>query len=215
MAVLSNIVIDIVLVLMICTGLIYGAKCGVIKVLSKPLKWFSSFILATIAAISLSSTVVMPAIEGPIIEKFSSSIVENWKESGEVPTFFKLMGVSAENFANDVESLSAELLEPAILILSAIITFFVVLIFGKIVLGIILGLLNFLVNRIGLLKKVSQISGAVIGVLLFFIMATVFAKVFELCASLELFKNIKFFSEFSGGFIFDFMTGIWTIFFGF
>ncbi len=212
---LSNIVIDIVLVLIICSGFLYGAKCGVIKVLSKPLKWFSSFILATIAAISLSSTVVMPAIEGPIVEKFSDRIVENWNKTGDVPVFFKLMGVTEESFASDVESLSAELLEPAILILAAIITFFVVLIFGKIILGLLLGLLNFLVNKIGILKKVSQISGAVIGVLLFFIMATLFARVFAICASLDLLADISFFGEFTGGLVFEFMNGIWTGFFGF
>ncbi len=211
----SNVVIDILLVVITCGGFIYGAKCGIIKVLSKPLKWFSSFILASIAAVSLSSTVVMPAIEGPIVNKFSERVVENWNKTGEVPTIFKLMGVNNENFAADVETISADFLKPVILILSAIITFFAVLLLGKIVIGIVLGLLNFLVNRIGIMKIVSKISGAVVGLLLFFIIATAFARVFELCASLDLLANIKFFGEFSGGFIFDFMTRIWTKFFGF
>ncbi len=215
MTYLSNIIVDVVLVLIILAGFIYGAKCGVIKVLSKPLKWFSSFILAALAAISLSSKVVMPAIEGPIIEKFTERIVENWNDSGKVPLFFRLMGVSAESFATDVEALSAELLEPAILILAAIITFFAVLIFGKLILGLVLGLLNFIVNKIGVLRKISKISGAVLGLILFFIIASIFARVFELCASLELLADTAFFSEFTGGFIFDIMTGFWTGFFGF
>lgn len=212
--VLVDIIVDIVLIAIVCGGFIYGAKCGVVKVIEKPLKMLSSFILASIAAIAFSSKLVFPAIKGPIVENVSGYIVKSCEGKEDIPVFYKLMGVTRETIDAGAQSVSAELVEPAALILSVIITFFVVYILGKLILSLIFGLLNLILN-FGVLKYISRAAGAVVGVAVFFVISTLVANVFGFCESLGLFKNVAFLSDFTGGFVFEFMINVWSGFFGF
>lgn len=213
-SVLINTIVDVVLIAIVCGGFIYGAKCGVVKVIAKPLKMLSSFILAAIAAIAFSSNLVFPAIKGPIVENVSAYIVKSCEGKDDIPVFYKLMGITRETVSAGAETVSTELVEPAALILSVIITFFTVYILGKLLLGLVFGLLNFVLN-FGVLKYVSRVAGAVVGIAVFFVISTLVANVFGFCASLGLFKNVGLLSDFTGGFVFKFMMNVWSGFFGF
>ncbi len=210
----SNILVDIFLVAVVCSGFVFGAKRGIISVIRMPMRLLSSFVLAAVASVTLSSAVVMPLIKDPIISSISEKVVAYYGKNGEVPGLLKLMKVTPEMLASGTESVAAEIIEPAILVLSVIVTFFVTYLFGKIAIGIVLGLLNMLLS-IGPLKKFSKISGAVIGILVFFVFATIIAKIFGLCISLGVFSKLSFFDGFDGGFVFDFMENVWKGFFGF
>lgn len=209
-----DIVVDIVLIAIICFGFIYGAKCGVVKVIEKPFKLLSSFVFAAIASVSLSSTIVFPAIKEPLLNKCSESIMKMCADKEEIPLFFKMIGVTKETLAENSVEVIANILEPVFLILAVIITFFVAYLLGKLLLSIAFGILNLILN-IGFLKYISRLLGAVIGLAVFFVIASIAANAFGLFASLDLLKNVEFFSEFTGGVVYDAIKNVWTLFFGF
>lgn len=210
----SNVVVDIVLIAIICFGFIYGARFGVVKVIAKPFKLLSSFVIASVAAVSLSTSVVLPAIKEPLLGKCSEQIIKMCADKDEVPLFFRMIGITKETLATDSVEIISNILEPVFLILSVIITFFVAYLLGKLLLSIAFGLLNLILN-IGFLKYISRVLGAVLGLLVFFVIATVVANVFGFLVKLDLLKDVKFFAEFTGGFVYDAIKSAWTLFFGF
>ncbi len=207
-----NLIVDLIILLIIGGGLAYGSIFGIIKVVEKPLKWLSSFVLATLAAVSLSSKLVLPLIEGPLMDKAADYIAERCTGEGGIPIFYRLMGVTEEKLASGADAVAADLVAPAATMLSVILTFFVVLIFGKLLLGLGFGCLN-LIFKIDGLKTVSRYLGAVVGLLLGFVLALLLSSLFGFCNSILLFEDVGFLNEFTGGPVFKLMSNIWSALF--
>lgn len=210
--VLFDVLFDVLLLLVIGFGVFYGIYKGFIKVLEIPFKMVSSFILAFLASTYLSSTLVLPLIEEPIVDRMSSYIVERCTEGKSIPVFYRLLGINEAALDSGIEAIAADIVSPMVTIISAVITFIVALILGKIIISLIFSLIN-LVFKIKPLRRISKVLGGILGFIVFFVIASVFVGVMMLCDSIGLLDKVGFLSGFEGGYVYKFVTLVWSAFF--
>jgi len=204
----ADVIIDVILAATVLSGVLFGAYKGVIRVLEIPFKFISSFILALLASAFLSSRVVLPLIEKPVVDKMSAYIVRRCSEDGEIPLFYRILGVTDVSLGGGIDTVARELVSPLVTIISVAVTFFVTLIVGKLIISLIFKLLN-LVFTVGPLKTASRVLGSVTGFAVFFLISSLLAALVLLADTVGL-LDFGIFKKFDGGFVFKFLTKFWS-----
>ncbi len=221
----ANIIIDLILLLLLAVGGIWGWKSGFIEMVSKPVK----FVLTIIISLSLASVVgagiVQPMISEPVTNQISGFLTEKCAEitaataSTELPTLVKLAAALADIDIDAIasEAGQAELIheitlavtEPVLGIIAVVIAYVALHILSSIVLAIVFGIVNECIkNGDGLVSRANSILGCFIMTIMAAIVVWVLCGFSDFILHLPVFHEQAWVESFTGGFIYNFFKGL-------
>lgn len=219
-----GIILDIVLVLVMLIGVIVGLKIGFVKAVARPVKGILAWVIAFASASAVGNNLLKPMICAPITNQLSSFLYERYADVsaqtvGEsLPTLLKMaagicgvdINAIVANGGDTQEVISAivsAVADPFIGIVSVIVSFIVLLFVSKLLLGLVLTIVNAIVDH-GLLGKANRIFGCLFTFLLSVIVIWAFTALFAFIVSLPAIAESGFSENFVGGVIFNFFKSI-------
>lgn len=223
--IVANIIIDLILVLLLVIGGIWGWKSGFIEMVSKPVKFALTIVISLSLASVVGAGIVQPMISEPVTNQIAGFLTEKCAEitaataSTDLPTLVKLAAAIANIDIDAIasEASQAELIhkiteavtEPVLSIISVVIAYIALHILSSIVLSIVFGIVNECIkNGDGLVSRANSILGCII---MTFLAAIV---VWVLCGFSDFILNLPFLHEqewvqnFTGGFVYGFFKGL-------
>ena len=213
---LAGVAIDIILVAIILIGAIIGLKSGFVKIISKPVRFFGSLAIAFTFSDEFSAAFVEPRIYNPVSAKIAEYLYSHCghltaeNAADELPTLLKLaagiFSVDLNNFTGDsLEKLIASVVEklatPVVHVISIVLSFFILFFISKIVLKILIAIVNS-IFKTGVLSIPNRILGCVFYTLFSFIVAWLFATVFDFAIHAQILADIEWLNGFEGGYIY-------------
>ena len=218
---LIKILVDVILVLIVVIGAVFGMKRGFFLTVTKPVKWFLAFLLAFALATPVANSIIQPIIEEPVTNQLSEYLDEKCEgitpenADKKLPTLLKLaagafdidvntIGADGESFTKAVAN---ELSEPAVHLVSLILAFIVVYILAKLLLGFSISLLNH-VFEVGVLDTFNKVLGFVFGAAFAFVAAWLLVAIFGYVISIPSVAKTDFAASFDSGIIYDFFKRI-------
>ena len=219
---MTNIIVDIIIVLLLLLGAFLGFKRGFFYTATKPIKWFAAILLALTLSTTVATSIVQPIIEDPITNQISDFLTEkcenltpeNAKE--ELPTLVKLAAgladididsIDGETTAEFISQTVDKLSKPLIYLLAVIISFFAVYFLSKLLLAIILAILNRIFLD-GVLGVVNKILGLVIGAFFAFVVLWLAVILFGYVISIPAIAATDFAKSFDGGYVYKFIKSM-------
>ncbi len=216
----ANIIVDIVLVLILVIGFIWGLKAGFIKTVSKPAKFILALVLSFMFAGMIGDGIIKPLISEPVVGKLTEFITAKLSELGEgadLPTLIKLAATLAgveigelsdaagneETIATIVEAITA----PVLSVITTVIAFIVLYIVLKILLGIAFAIVNAIIDN-GVVGVVNRILGCIVMTLLASAVVWGLCAISDLILSLPVLAEQEWVSEFTGGWIYGFFKNL-------
>ena len=215
---LFKILVDVILVLVIIVGAIFGFKRGFFLTVTKPVKWFLAFLLAFALAGPVADSVIQPIIEEPVTNQLTEYLEEKCEgitpenADKKLPTLLKLAAgafdidvnkIGEDGEGSFISAIVDELALPAVHLVSVILSFFLTYILAKIALSISISLLNH-VFEVGVLDTFNKALGLVFGAAFAFVAAWLLVVVFGYVISIPAVAKTEFASSFEGGLIYNF-----------
>ena len=217
---LTNIVLDLLLVALLVLGIIVGAKRGFIGTIAKPVKLAFSIGLSVSFCKGFGSLIVQPIIAKPITNKLSELLLEKYSDisaatSADLPTIIKLAaGLSgldlnsiSDNGEDYINALITEITEPVVRISALVLSFIVLLVLFTIVLSLALWILDKMINR-GIIGTANKIIGAVFTFCFAFVIVWAIASVTDFVFNVPALRELSWVKEFTGGFVYKFFKSI-------
>ncbi len=180
---LAGIIVDIVILLLLVIGGIWGWKSGVVEMLSKPIKFVLTIIISFSLATVVGSNIVQPIISAPVTNQVSSIVESKCEEIAEIadieklPTIVRLLaeanGIDTEAvFSQEgkealIEEVVKTVTDPVVGIISVVIAYILLHLVSSIVLTLAFKIAdNCIKNGVGVISKANSILGCVIMTLL-------------------------------------------------
>lgn len=222
---IANIIIDLILVLLLAVGGIWGWKSGFIEMVSKPVKFALTIIISLSLASVVGAGIVQPMISEPVTNQISSFLTEKCAQitaataSTELPTLVKLAAALADINIDAIasEAGQAELIheitiavtEPVLSIISVVIAYVALHILSSIVLSIVFGIVNECIkNGDGLVSRANSILGCIIMTFMAAIVVWVLCGFSDFILHLPVFHEQAWVESFTGGFVYNFFKGL-------
>ncbi len=218
-----DIVLDLVLVAMLAAGAFIGYKIGFIKTVCRPLRGLLALVLAFFTAAPVGNAIIKPMISTPVVNQLTAFLSENCGQitvenaADKLPTLIKMAlglgGVDVGELiagmgdATVAESIASAVADPFVGIVSTIIAFVVLLFAFKLFMGLLIGIVNGILDR-GIVGLVNKILGCVITLILSFFLCWALSAIFETVINLPVFVDSGWTEGFSGGFIYRFFKMI-------
>ena len=212
----ANVVVDIVLAAIILIGAIIGLKCGFVKIISKPVRFFGSLAIALGFSDEFAAAFVEPRIYNPVSAKITEYLFSHCghltaeNAADELPTLLKIaagiFNIDLNNFTGEslealIESVVEKLATPVVHVISVIISFVVLFFAAKIVLMILIAIVNSIFST-GVLSVPNRLLGCVFYTLFAFIVSWLFATLFDFAIHAQFFADVEWVNGFEGGFIY-------------
>lgn len=212
---MSNVIIDIILILIVVFGAIWGISRGFIKSVSGPVKFFACIIIAFGLCSFFAETVIAPIIEEPLTNQISDYLVENFEENedGEpkIPTLVRFAAVVMDVNIDEIEgvegyaqALADKIAHPVISLVSSIAAFVILYFLAKLLVAILFKILDSMLDS-GVAGSVNKILGCVFSTFLALVVAWAAATLFEFVINAPAFENVAWMNEFDGGYIYKFL----------
>lgn len=203
-----TIIIDVVLVALILIGFIVGLIRGFMKSVAKPIKFFGSIAIAFWLDNPISSAWVEPLIGGTLANHIEGYLLKNCADPGaELPTLVKLaaslVGVDLEG--KTISDIVIEITNPAVSLISVIITFILVYFASRLLLALVFFILNKVFDS-SVLVVPNKIAGCILNTLMGAIFAWGFAFVFNFVINLPAFEGQEWVTGFTAGPIYEFFV---------
>lgn len=219
---MTNIIVDVIIVLLIVLGAFLGCRRGFFYTATKPIKWFAAILLALTLSSAVASSIVQPIIEKPITNQISDFLTEKCENltpenaKDELPTLVKLAAgladvdidsINGETTAEFISETVDKLAKPLIYLIAVIISFFAVYFVSKLLLAILLRILNSVFSQ-GVLGVINKTLGLVIGAFFAFVILWVAVIVFGYIISIPSVAATDFAKSFDGGYIYKFIKSM-------
>ena len=214
---LSNIITDLVIVLIFAIAGFIGVKVGFFSILAKPVKYVGSIIITLTCAGPVGRHIVAPMIRNPVSNKIAEFLSEKCADItaenalDELPTLIKFAAslggvdlqalVSAEGLQSVVDVVIANVMDPVINIVAIVIGGIVLYIIAKVLLSLGLWLLNSVLDS-GAIGVVNKTLGCVFVLVITFIAVWAIIGCSDLIINLPAVQNTKWGAEFTGGAIY-------------
>ena len=211
------ILIDIILTVIIIFFVILGLKRGLIRSCAKPIRILATFLTAYWLANPISTYIIEPMVRTPITSQIKGYLIENCPNltplsaKDELPTLLKLaasamdIDVSALSAENIISEIVDTLANPAVHFICVIITFILLFFVCKIGYSILLAFVASFFDG-GIIGKSNKILGLVFGLLEAFLVCWLFSVIFDFFIHISIFENVKWMSEFRGGWLYRFFN---------
>ena len=213
---------DIIIELIICAIIIFGAvaglRRGLVGMAAKPVKLIAALVIAFNFCGMLAETAITPLIQEPIASYVTDYLYEHCADitseniMNELPTFIRLaaslVGINIEELAQQnttgiLEAVVDNLVTPVINVVSVVISFILIYVVARILIAFILLLIKGLF-RGGVLGLVNKILGLVCGLIVAILAAWAVCAVIGIVFNLPAFDSNAMISEFEGGFFYKF-----------
>ena len=217
---LTDIIFDIVLVLLLLLGIFIGAKRGFIGTIAKPVRLALSVFLSFNLCEAVGEKIVKPIISVPITSQIAEIINEKYSEitaatSGNLPTIIKLaaglagidlaeLGVEGENY---VEALISMITDPIVSIAATILAFVGLFIILMLTLRLALWIINMMIDN-GFVGVANRIVGSIFTFSFALVIVWAIASVTEFVFNIPVVREMQWVQDFNGGFIYRFFKGL-------
>ena len=212
-----NIILDLVLLAIIISGVLIGAKKGFVKIMSKPLKPLLAILLAFICADPIATGLIEPIISEPVVNQINNFLYDNCagltSESlvEELPTLIKLAamitGLDLSTLAEDGEGAITALVEqlafPVVHIIAVAVAFVIVFIVVRLLLALLFSVANSVFDT-GALKVPNRILGCLACSFLSLFVAWGVVSLFEYVIHFPRIAEIEAVQNFTGGLIYNY-----------
>ncbi len=213
---LANVAVDVILAAIILIGAIIGLKSGFVKIISKPIRFFGSLVIAFGFSDEFSAAFVEPRIYSPVSAKMTEYLYSHCghltaeNAADELPTLLKIaagiFNIDLNNFTGEsldelIGSVVTKLATPVVHVISVILSFVVLFFIAKIVFKILFAIVNSIFNT-GVLSVPNRVLGCVFYTLFAFIIAWLFATLLDFAIHTQFLADAEWIKEFEGGFIY-------------
>lgn len=223
MEVFVDVIFDVILIAILAVGALVGYKVGFIKTVCKPFKGLLALVLAFFTASPIGNAIVKPLIQAPLVNQLSAFLtekcgdltVENAYE--QLPTLIKMaLGICGIDINGVIEgaeggtiaeNIVTAVSDPFVSIVSTIIAFIVLWFVFKLLMGLIISIVNGILDR-GIIGLANRILGCVMMFVLAFFACWAISAIFETVIHLPVFVESGWTENFSGGFIYRFFKMI-------
>ena len=214
----AKILVDIIIVAILVSGIIYGIVRGFFLSVTRPFKWFCAIAIAISMSASFASAVVDPIIGEPLSNQLSDYLIERSdgitaeNVEDELPTLLKIAAKIADVDFDSIEGESEEeivkeiidkISSPVIHFFGVIISFFVLYFVSKILLSILIRLLNRWFAH-GVFGVFNKVLGMIFCGGIAFVIAWLFVMLFSCFINTPLVEDSAWAKEFNGGIFYDF-----------
>ncbi len=212
-----SIVFDILLMLIVLTGILLGIKRGFVKTVAKPVRFFASLITAFYLSSPISVRFIEPLLKAPLANQIKTYLYNHCPNitpetaSEELPSALKF---AATSLGVDVSSLPSEntisaivdaLANPVVHFISVIITFIALYFIAKLVYTLLISLLSTFFDK-GFLTVPNKVLGSVFNALAAVVIAWFVAIAFDFVIHLPALSGITWLSGFEGGFVYNLLN---------
>ncbi len=214
---MSNVIVDIILVLVVFVGFMLGWRRGFVGIVARPVKFVASIGIAFGYASAFSGAVIMPLIEAPATNYVKDFLYRNITETtaaDDLPTILKiaaavfdidLNSVTENAGGSVVDAIVEKMTLPVIETVSLVLAFIALLIIANIVIAIAIAIIKSIFKN-GVLGVCNKILGIVFGLAFFFIIAWALAVILEFAIHLPALRDAAWVNDFDGGFIYKFLN---------
>ncbi len=213
----ANIIVDIIISIIIVIGAVLGIKRGFIVTVAKPVKFVLAIVLSFALCDVVAGFIFEPMIKEPITSQLTSYLNEKYSsiapDSGEsLPTLLKLAAVmtkvdismfSKENSEQFIGDVVNKLSSPVIHILAMVISFIVLYFVLRLLLALALKLIDAIFDR-GVFGVLNRVLGFIFSTIMALCITWLLVVIIGFIFNLSAFDNVKWMSEFSGGYIYRF-----------
>jgi len=210
-----NLILDLLLVGILAMGVFLGIKKGFVKAVEKPLKPLLAVLFASTFSRAFAVWAVEPIIGVPIFNQIRDFLCDKCINAGldgssnEFPTLIKaiaaLVGIdlqSVDGSSSDaLAALSEKLATPIVNIVTAVISFVVLLILGRLLLALLFAVVNKAMN-FGALQVVNRILGVIVCVFFSIFMVWGAVLLFDFLISIPYIAETEAIQNFTGGIIY-------------
>lgn len=219
----GNIIVDIVIVIMLIIGFIWGWKSGFINTVAKPVKFVLTILIAFSLASWVGSAIVQPIVSEPVTVKLTEFLEEKCGEisaanaNDQLPTLVKfaaaLAGVNIDDIATEAgqHELVAKIIEavsePFLSVISTIIAYILLHIVVGIILTIIFAIINAMVEG-GFVGFINKLLGSLIMTTLAAMIVWALCGISDLILNLPILAEQAWVQEFTGGIIYTFFKNL-------
>ena len=214
---LSNIITDLVIVLIFAIAGFIGVKVGFFSILAKPVKYVGSILITLSCARPVGRFIVAPMIRNPVSNKIATYLADKCADITaenaleELPTLIKFAAslggvdlqalVSAEGIQSVVDVVIANVMDPVINVIGIVIGGIALYIVAKVLLGLGLWLLNSVLDS-GAIGVVNKTLGCIFVLVITFIAVWAIIGCSDLIINLPAVQNTQWGAEFTGGAIY-------------
>lgn len=212
-------ILDAVLIAILLFGFFLGWRRGFVKTIGKPVKFAATVYCAFRFCSVFSEKLLRPLISAPVTKQVSDFIrthcVDVTPENAEqtLPTVLKLaaglFGIDVSDAASGsdgaVDGLVENLTAPVVDIVSAVLSFFALLILCSIAFTVVLWLVD-LLFKLGPISILNRAVGSLISGALALIVSWAVASLFAFLLDTSLLEGVAWAREFEGGFFYRFLN---------
>ena len=217
---LFKLLLELILLGILGLGVYFGLKNGFVSIMARPVKLFAAIMLAIAICSGVARVVIVPIIDAPITNYISSFLYDNCSAitpettADEVPTLLKisaavfnidLYAVALKAEGNVIEAIVSNLADPAIYVISVVISFVLCYIIGRVLFSILLFLIDVFVKG-GLLGRVNRTLGVIFGIGVAFIGAWAFTGAVEFILNTQIFAGSDLSMASNGGMLYRFFN---------
>lgn len=210
---LLNLLFEILLLAILVGGSYYGIKMGFIKIAAKPIKFIFALVLAFSLCKAVGTYIVAPIIQAPVTNYIKEFMYENCATLSpenvveEVPTILKLASaafnveigaIKGDTTDELLDAIILNLTSPAVIVISIIIAFILLLILSRLLLFVGVMAINS-VFEVGVLAKINRAFGFILAAILALLAAWTFVGTVDFIFHLSIFDGVEIIRTFDGG----------------
>ena len=208
-----NISLELLLIAILFFGAYYGHHHGFIKIVAKPIEAVMRVVLSLSLCSFVGRSIIAPMIQPSVTNYIKEHIYNKCSDLSaetalaELPTLLKigaavfdveLDSLSSFSSGEILEILAERLTSPAVILISVIIAFVILLVAFKYLIRFITLLINFVFDS-GVLGKINRILGVILAGALSFCAAWAFVSVLDFLFHAPIFDTSDVIRTFEGG----------------
>ena len=219
---LSNLIFDVIIILVLAIAGFIGVKVGFFNILAKPFKYVGAIVITLGFAKPFGNGVIYPMIYKSVSNKVStfllakfSAITEATVE--ELPTLIKfaasLWGLDINTISGEagtqslIQNIIDKVMDPVVGVISIVIGGIVLYILSKLLLGLALWLVNSVLDN-GAIGVVNKTLGCIFTLIIAFVIVWAVVGCSDFIINIPVIHNTKWGSEFTGGIIYRFFKNL-------